>query len=614
MIVMRSASRLDIGLSSLLQCALPSVTDRETRTHRRGLPKRSYGHCRRRRPLARVGGWNWAGTIPVGFLALRDDGDVSGEPVESAGGRALEELARARHLEGDYPGSIAAHESSFAAYREEGDLLGAARSARIVSWLTLNVFSDFAVAAGWLARAERLLEEAGGPDAERGWIALARATRQPYGDERERLLREALALGRPAADPDLEFAAMAHLGEALALTGRVEEGMALFDEALAAVCAGEVGDLYVVEAVFCGMFLACERVHDVVRAEQWLRTAGDLIRRRGVVAVGPLCRAHYGGILTAAGRWDEAEAELDEAALVFERGYAGARAIVLLRLADLRLRQGRVEEAAVLLEGLGQVPDAARPLAALHLARGEPALAREVIERRLAIPAFPAPWPIAPTNPAPPPVAGPLLALLADACLALGAREDAADAIDRLAELASRNGTAYLRAAVALSRGRVCVATGSPDAPGCFRDAVATFAEAQMPLDLASARLALAEALAVGNPEVAVSEAKQALEAFDRAQATRDADRAAALLRSLGAGGRSAPRAREPLTAREAEVLDLLGHGLSNPEIAERLFISRRTVEHHVSHILSKLDLRNRAEAAAYATRAPGDQVTRRNR
>ena len=274
-------------------------------------------------------------------LVLRDDGHVSGEAVDSPDGRVLEGLARARYLEGDYRGSIAAHERSFAAYREEGDVLGAARSARIVSWLTLNVFSDFAVAGGWLARAERLLEEAEGSEAERGWIALARATREPFDDEREALLRKTLELGRATADADLEFAAMARLGEALALTGRVDEGMALFDESLAAVCAGEVGDLYVVEAVFCGMFLTCERVHDVVRAEQWLRAAGDLIRREGVVAVGPLCRAHYGGILTAAGRWAEAEAELDEASALFEGGYAGARAIVLLRLADLRLRQGQ---------------------------------------------------------------------------------------------------------------------------------------------------------------------------------------------------------------------------------------------------------------------------------
>jgi DNA-binding NarL/FixJ family response regulator len=129
-----------------------------------------------------------------------------------------------------------------------------------------------------------------------------------------------------------------------------------------------------------------------------------------------------------------------------------------------------------------------------------------------------------------------------------------------------------------------------------------------MPVELAGARLELARAMAREQPEVAMAEAKSALEAFELRQAARDADAAAALLRSLGGPGRSAPKRRLPLTNRESEVLELLGHGLSNPEIAERLFISRKTAEAHVGHILSKLDLRNRAEAAAYAARMAGEK------
>ena len=103
---------------------------------------------------------------------------------------------------------------------------------------------------------------------------------------------------------------------------------------------------------------------------------------------------------------------------------------------------------------------------------------------------------------------------------------------------------------------------------------------------------------------MAIAEARAALDGFERLQAARHADAAAAVLRSLG--GRATTGAagrRRVLTKREAEVLALLGHGLSNPEIADRLFISRKTVEHHVGNVLAKLGLRSRAEAAAYAAR-----------
>ncbi|MDQ3981388.1 MAG: response regulator transcription factor [Actinomycetota bacterium] len=96
-----------------------------------------------------------------------------------------------------------------------------------------------------------------------------------------------------------------------------------------------------------------------------------------------------------------------------------------------------------------------------------------------------------------------------------------------------------------------------------------------------------------------------ALTAFEQLGAQADADAAAALLRSLGAPGRAAPRKLGVLTKREQEVLGLVGLGLSNPEIAQRLFISRKTAAHHVSNLLAKLGLRNRAEAVAYTARHP---------
>ena len=88
----------------------------------------------------------------------------------------------------------------------------------------------------------------------------------------------------------------------------------------------------------------------------------------------------------------------------------------------------------------------------------------------------------------------------------------------------------------------------------------------------------------------------------------RDADEAAALLRSLGVKGRAGPKDYGKLSRRELEVLRLLGEGLSNAEIAKRLFISAKTAEHHTGRIYAKLGLAGRAEAAAYAARNLGSK------
>ncbi|MDQ3757182.1 MAG: response regulator transcription factor, partial [Actinomycetota bacterium] len=133
----------------------------------------------------------------------------------------------------------------------------------------------------------------------------------------------------------------------------------------------------------------------------------------------------------------------------------------------------------------------------------------------------------------------------------------------------------------------------------------AAFAAAKLPAELAAVRLDLARALASDRPEVAIAEASAAYDVYDRLKAAREADAAAALLRSLGVR-KPGRRSDALLTDREEEVLALVAEGLANAEIAERLYLSRKTVEHHVTRVLTKLGVRNRTEAARWATTRRG--------
>jgi DNA-binding NarL/FixJ family response regulator len=159
------------------------------------------------------------------------------------------------------------------------------------------------------------------------------------------------------------------------------------------------------------------------------------------------------------------------------------------------------------------------------------------------------------------------------------------------------------RATAAFARGRVAMARGDAAAASELQKAINYFAVLGLRLDAARSRLALARTLASESPEIAIDTARQARNELDALGDSREADIAAALMRSLGAKGRAGPRAAGLLTQREIEVLRLLGEGLTNAEIAARLFISPKTAEHHVSRIFAKLGLSKRSEAAAYAVR-----------
>jgi DNA-binding CsgD family transcriptional regulator len=160
-----------------------------------------------------------------------------------------------------------------------------------------------------------------------------------------------------------------------------------------------------------------------------------------------------------------------------------------------------------------------------------------------------------------------------------------------------------LAAVTELASGLVGAAADDEEASVHLKRALEAFAGLQLPLESARCRLELARALAARRPDAAAYEGRLALQAFEQLGASRDADAAGEVLRGIGLPGRSWPKGSRALTKREREVLALLAEGLANAQIADRLFISVRTAEHHVASILGKLDLRSRAEAAAYALR-----------
>ena len=535
--------------------------------------------------------------IPAGTAALaRGDWAAARNAFQSSLDRAesadaLEGLSDALFWLEEIELSLQHRARAYALRREQGDRRGAARAALWLAVGNASALDNGAVANGWLQRGETLLAETG-PCAEQGWFHQLRAKMAPNADATVRHARQAVEIARQHGDADLEVWALSEQGRALVALGRVDEGMAMLDEAVAAATAGEARNLFVVGNACCNMLSACDRAADFERAVQWCRVVDEFTRRCQYPPVFHYCRVVYAGVLIATGRWDEAERELKSAVQVVERRYPFEKVHSLSRLALLSVRRGRLEEAAALLAGLETQGPACEAAASLYLARGETDLAIALLRRRVeavgdGLPALP------------------LLRLLVEASLRTGDIEAASAARERLQRIARRSGRPPLQATAHLADARVeSAVTGAP-AQAAFEQAWSLFERAGMPFDAAVTRLEWARALAGTERVLAAEDARLALAAFEALGARPHADQAAALLRDLGGGSRPGPRVAGELTRREEEVLGLLGHGLSNREIGERLFISPKTVEHHVGRVLSKLALRSRAEAAAWVLRHP---------
>ncbi|MGY1711586.1 LuxR C-terminal-related transcriptional regulator [Geodermatophilus sp. SYSU D00758] len=511
---------------------------------------------------------------------------LAAEDPEGGAPEAWDGLAEALWWLGEPRTSLGCRERAYVAFRRCGRPGAAAWAAMEACVGHLVQFGNAAAASGWLGRARSVFADRAPPDLE-GWLWLLEAYLCADHETACALIRRALEQGRRRGDADLELSALSDLGGRLVHVGQAAEGLGLIDQAMAGALGGECRRRQTVVWAACTMLAACETTGDVRRATEWLRVVDDFSARYGCPFLYATCRTHYGGLLIATGRWTDAEREL--AAAVRMAGGAGPlpHVLALARLAGLRLRQGRLEEA----EALARDCDDALLTAELLLARGEPATAVARLQGCLG-------------TGVPEETESAVLARVVEAQLALAGADAAAPAVERLTVLGARHPTGLAAARASTAAGHVAAARGATDqAAGCFSTALRLLRRLDLPFDAGCVQLALARVEARTAPALAVEDAYAALATFDRLGARSQADAAAALLRSLGARPRRSGRSTEVLTNREREVLDLLALGLSNPEVAARLFISRKTAAHHVSSILGKLGVRSRAEAVALRAR-----------
>src|SRR4051812_26984775 len=347
-----------------------------------------------------------------------------------------------------------ARERAYRLYRERGDSLGAARAATWLGWDTAAFRGEHAIASGWLQRAQRLLE--GQPEtSEHAWLALRRGAfallEDGDPDAAEALASDAVRIGQALGATDYEMVGRALHGFARVTAGGVTEGLQELDEVNAAVLAGEMSDRVMIAPACCYLIAACERIRDYERAVQWCDRLKAFCTKWGLRPLFAVCRTQYASVCMWRGAWEEAERELTSAADELATCRPAMTGEGLVRLGELRRRQGRPDEAMALFERGGSHPLASLGRASVIFDRGDFTAAADLAERHLRrLPAKNRTERAA------------ALELMVRACLAEGRTDEATQAVAELHAIADEARTGPLRASASLAAGLVAARLSDP--------------------------------------------------------------------------------------------------------------------------------------------------------
>ena len=521
----------------------------------------------------------WSDSLRLLTAADRDGGL---EPED------LERVATAAYLVGRDDESEAFRARAHQAFVNRGDHEGAARSA---GWLAFGLLQRGAIApaSGWLARAARILDETHLDSVVRGYLLIPSAIQcVVQGDAAggHAAFSQAEEIADRFHDRDLASLARHGRGRALIQLGNIAEGVALLDEAMVAVIAGDVtpvlaGDIY------CSVLEACQETFDLRRAyewttslAQWCASQPDLVRYRGE------CLLYRAEVMQLRGNWDQAAQDAHEACGLLTSGQGRPMAgAAFYRLGEIHRLRGEFPEAEAAYARANERGRKPYPgLSLLRLAQGQIDAAAVSIRGVLDDARAPAPR-------------ARVLAAAIEILLAANDLEKARTAAGELLEIANRIGASLLRAASAHATGALLLAQGDiAGASTSLRQAWEIWRDLEMPYEEAQTCLLVA----------AVCEKRGDLDGrrleIDTARRLFTRLSAEPCLTRIAEQSERAPHQRVgSLSEREAQVLRLLASGKTNRAIADELFISEKTVARHVSNIFDKLGVSSRTGATAWA-------------